>query len=128
MLLTFHNDYRPASSLALCASILLIALALTESVSALLNVRQNQLLELAASGGQIPPALAEAQDFRQRLLAGLGLGLGIAAGVLFLIWVYRANRNAHCLGAEGMEYSPGWSVGWFFVPVACLVMPYNVLE
>ena len=27
-----------------------------------------------------------------------------------------------------MEFSPGWSVGWFFVPVAGLFMPYRVLK
>ena len=27
-----------------------------------------------------------------------------------------------------MTYSPGWSVGWFFVPLAGLVMPYRVLR
>jgi len=27
-----------------------------------------------------------------------------------------------------MKYSPGWSVGWFFVPIANLFMPYWVLK
>jgi hypothetical protein len=27
-----------------------------------------------------------------------------------------------------MTYTPGWSVGWFFVPLANLVMPYLVIR
>ena len=39
-------------------------------------------------------------------------------------WIYRTNANAHVF-SSGMEISPGWAVGWFFVPFANLVMPYQ---
>jgi Domain of unknown function (DUF4328) len=52
----------------------------------------------------------------------------VLATIAFLVWVYHANRNARALGAEGMEFSPGWSVGWFFVPLAGLVMPFRVVR
>jgi hypothetical protein len=42
--------------------------------------------------------------------------------VLFLMWVHRANRNARTL-SKGMEVSPGWNVGWFFVPFASVPGP-----
>ena len=44
------------------------------------------------------------------------------------MWVYRVNRNVRALGAEGLRYSPGWSVGWFFIPLWNLFMPYNVMK
>jgi hypothetical protein len=106
----------------------LVAEALTDSVSALLNAYQIQLLDAIAFKGPILSALAEAQDARQRVLAALGLGIGLVAIIFQLIWVYRASRNARSLGAEGMQYSPGWSVGWFFVPVAGFFMPYFVFK
>ena len=39
-------------------------------------------------------------------------------------WIYRTNANAHSFSGD-MTISPAWSVGWFFVPFANLVMPYQ---
>ncbi len=44
------------------------------------------------------------------------------------MWVYRTNRNGRALGARGMKYTPCWSVGWFFVPIANMFMPYWVMK
>ncbi|HVZ02589.1 MAG TPA: DUF4328 domain-containing protein [Dongiaceae bacterium] len=52
----------------------------------------------------------------------------VAAAIPFMIWLYRANRNARALGASGMRYSPGWAVGWNFVPFANLFMPALVMR
>jgi hypothetical protein len=54
--------------------------------------------------------------------------MGLLDAALLLTWVYRANKNGHALGTAGMKYTPGWSVGWFFVPIANLFMPYWVLK
>jgi len=42
-------------------------------------------------------------------------------------WVYRTAANARGLGARGLEISPGWSVGWYAVPFAALVRPYQAM-
>jgi hypothetical protein len=47
--------------------------------------------------------------------------------ILALCWIYRANANAHLFGSP-MTITPGWSVGWFFVPVASLVMPFRAMS
>jgi hypothetical protein len=39
-------------------------------------------------------------------------------------WIYRTNANAHLL-SDDMTITPGWSIGWFFVPFANLVKPYE---
>jgi hypothetical protein len=48
----------------------------------------------------------------------------IACFVLVGRWIYRTNANAHLLSDE-MTISPGWSIGWFFIPFANLVKPYE---
>jgi hypothetical protein len=123
-----QDQYRSASRLAFWASTLCIASALIAAVAALLDAYQLALLSVSHFGGTIPPALAEAQDSRQRVVAVFEFGSAILAVVLFLMWVYRTNKNAWSLGARRMQYSPGWSVGWFFVPIANLVVPYNVVR
>lgn len=55
--------------------------------------------------------------------------LPIAAGIATLFWIYSANRNARALSSHALTNTPGWSVGWWFVPFASLFKPYqNVLE
>ncbi|MBV1859127.1 MAG: DUF4328 domain-containing protein [Nannocystaceae bacterium] len=51
-----------------------------------------------------------------------------AAGIgAFLV---RANHNARRLGGpdHGMTTSPGWTVGWFFIPFANWVRPYRAVK
>ena len=57
----------------------------------------------------------------------LGLFSWIPA-LLLLTWIHRANYNARHLGSRGMRFSPGWSVGWFFIPVLNIWKPYQVLK
>ena len=52
----------------------------------------------------------------------------IATIVTFLIWINRANKNARALGAKNMQFSPGWCVGWWFIPFAQLWKPYQAVR
>ena len=54
-----------------------------------------------------------------------GLASLLITSALFLSWFHRAYRNAFALGADNLQFSPGWAVGWWFVPVACFWMPYR---
>src|SRR5262245_35859116 len=120
--------YRSASTLAVCATLLIVAHMIVQSLGVLSLVGQIELLDAARFGTSISVAQAEARDTQNRLLGATELALALATAVPFLLWVYRTNRNARALGAEGMTYSPGWSVGWFFVPLANLVMPFLVVR
>ena len=48
---------------------------------------------------------------------------------VFLVgrWIYVSSANAHVF-SDAMAISPGWAVGWFFVPLANLVMPYQAMR
>lgn len=49
--------------------------------------------------------------------------------IVLLMWIYRINSNTRSLGAAAdMKYTPGWSVGWFFIPIANIWKPYQVLK
>ncbi len=56
----------------------------------------------------------------------LVLAITILTAVAFLIWFRRAYQNILSLRPGGLEYSPGWAVGGFFVPVLNLIRPYDV--
>lgn len=57
----------------------------------------------------------------------LSIVSAIATVILVACWIYRANANAHVLGG-GLSITPGWAVGWYFVPVACLFQPYIAMK
>ncbi len=71
---------------------------------------------------------AEANDTRQIIIFIIALIAGITNRVLFFVWVYRANLNCHGFNAQGMQFTPGWSVGWFFIPFANLFKPFQVIK
>jgi hypothetical protein len=49
------------------------------------------------------------------------------AVTVFFMWLYRVCHNLPALGAGGLTHSPRWAVGGFFVPLANLYHPYEVL-
>ena len=51
----------------------------------------------------------------------------IVLGVMVLTWTYRANYNARQIGATEMVFTPGWSIGWYFIPIANFVVPYSAM-
>lgn len=50
--------------------------------------------------------------------------VGLAAGIVWLVWQHRAQSNLFAMRVPGLSYTPGWSVGWWFVPVANLWVPF----
>jgi hypothetical protein len=114
-------EYRSASARALWATLLFIAAIIADSIYILALVNQLQVLESAKFGAVVPTAQLERQDSYLRLLSAFDVSLSVSAGIMLLVWIYRANQNARALGAEDMEFTPRWSVGWFFVPIASLL-------
>ena len=58
----------------------------------------------------------------------LSVGVYIATTVVYCIWVHPANRNARSLGADQMQFTPGWCVGWFFIPIMNLFKPFQAVR
>jgi len=50
------------------------------------------------------------------------------AGILFIVWLYKAYRSAESRGAAGRRWGPGWAVGGWFIPLANLVIPKMVVN
>ncbi|HVM47993.1 MAG TPA: DUF4328 domain-containing protein [Candidatus Acidoferrum sp.] len=82
---------------------------------------------------RLPPGVNPDETLLPSDISNAGIGLvqvlfSIFLAVTFLRWIYRANRNLHQLGGVPMAFSPGWSVGWYFVPVANLYKPYQAMK
>jgi hypothetical protein len=51
----------------------------------------------------------------------------IASFILVGRWIYLASANAHAFSSE-MTITPGWAVGWYFIPVANLFKPLQAMK
>ena len=78
--------------------------------------------------GQLTPDQLANDDPIQGVVGMLQAGLDFVTGIVFLKWVYRAYRNIQGFGAEGLRFSPGWAVGYYFVPILNLVRPVQVMS
>jgi hypothetical protein len=78
--------------------------------------------------GQLTPYQLASNDPMQGIVGLLQAGLGLVTGIVFLRWVYRAYKNIQGFGAEGLRFSPGWAVGYFFVPFLSLIRPAQVMS
>jgi heme/copper-type cytochrome/quinol oxidase subunit 2 len=70
------------------------------------------------------PPEAETAEMISGIVALVYLLVFIVAGFLILRWVYRVNKNAHLL-SHHVTMSPGWNVGFFFIPIALLWKPFE---
>lgn len=71
---------------------------------------------------------AEAVDQRNRLIGISYFVVFVISGFLILRWIHRANYNARQLGAEGMRFTPGWAIAFYFIPIFMLWKPYQAMK
>lgn len=62
------------------------------------------------------------------LFSLLSAGLYLSTVVLFLMWFHRVYKNLTPLGATGLQYSPGWTIGAWFIPIGNLFIPYRITK
>lgn len=92
------------------------------------------LLYAGAALSALAAALALAMGVENFEGDGIGLFqlgralLSLATAAVFFAWLYRANANVRALGADDMMGSPGLGIGWFFIPLANLFMPYMIVR
>lgn len=125
------HAYRPLTVRKTLVLIGLIVCICASIGAAMTAAWEHRLAAEIAAANQDPYAQVSAQ------LMALGLceiGIGLVSVVsslftivAFLMWHYRIAKNAQALGAE-LRISPGWAVGWWFIPIASLVMPVRSIS
>lgn len=92
------------------------------------NAVQITVLTWISGGGTLSPEWATILDRVAARLNGIHSWVFLATAVTFLVWFSRAHKNLPVLGAVGLEYSPGWAVGAFFVPIMNLYRPMQIMR
>ena len=122
------NPYRSPSARARLSMIFLVLNGIATIAAIVSTIMQIDLLQRIDSGIFVPNSDMLANDNRQLLIAQIGLGSLALAAVTFLIWLYRASKNLAPLGTQNQEYSPGWAVGYWFIPIVSFFVPYQVVK
>jgi hypothetical protein len=73
-------------------------------------------------------AATAANELREGAVGTLLTNVYFGVAFVFAVWTYRVNTNIHALGSNNLRFTPGWAVGWYFIPVANLWMPYQVMR
>ncbi len=82
-------------------------------------------VSVGVSGLQALVAFLELADIETTgMISIVELSFVAISGVVFLMWVHRIHANLPALGKQG-PVTPGSAVGFYFVPFANLVRPYQ---
>ncbi len=93
-----------------------------EGLQALARLGEIDVLGGFGQAAGSPQVIEDAADMAA-LASILNLLVFIVGSVTVLRWICRVNGNAHHW-SDAMTIGPKWNVGWFFVPVANLWMPF----
>ena len=126
------NDYINPASITTFILILLVLNVLLDALGVYADLQQAFVIQNIQAGAyeteEAQQAAAEAVDTMAELVALPQTIATFALGIVFLVWTYRVCKNAHCLSLNRLANTPGWAVGWYFVPIANLWKPYYALS
>lgn len=125
------DEYRDSASLAQWTQWLLCAQIAISVAAVWSGVIERETLQ-SIDGGQYGSEDASTQaaqlsDQRQAFVALGQIAIFILSGVFCLRWIHRMCHNAR-IRASHMEYTPGWSIGWYFVPIAYWWKPFQAMK
>jgi hypothetical protein len=124
------RDYRDPATLTQWLKVLLVLSLLFDVIASVSGMFEYALLSSLQNGSFVGDfnTVATSNDNRQQAISFAQFAVFIVTAIVFLVWIHRANRNARALGAEGMRFTPGWAVGWYFVPIMFLWKPFQAMR
>ena len=69
---------------------------------------------------------ASANDMRHGSIGMAEVSVFVLSGIFILMWIYKAHKNAIEYGLN-KEFTAGWAVGSFFVPIINLFRPFQAM-
>ena len=123
-----EGPYRSGQAVAQWVVGLLVVGIFVAILHLVFGLQDLSLVRKIRAGGFV--SVAEARDADRRVnavsvIAGL---VSIATIVVWLVWQHRAHSNLRPLGARNLRFTPGWVVGWWFIPFMNFAMPYLTMR
>lgn len=125
-----NESYQSASTLKIIASIIMCFLLLITVAGFLIAIielitylpyQNSDPFYLISDFGAVLAILSSLSDI-------FWVVVDVVFVIFFLIWVFRVFKNLRAVQVQGLKSSPGWAVGWYFIPIAWFFMPYIVMK
>jgi len=121
------KPYRSASGLAGTTVILLAVQGVWTLAFVVSTLAEVRLFERVRDGKTVSLAEATAADDRRLFMTVVFVILVVLTAVAWLMWQHRSQSNVRALGVP-VGFSPGWAVGWWFIPIANLWQPFRAVR
>lgn len=87
------------------------------------------LVERIRSGEVVAASEAGSADNAVATIGGIEAWIWIATFVVWILWQFRAQRAVRELSlVSRFRFTPGWVIGWWFIPIANLWMPFETIR
>jgi hypothetical protein len=106
---------------------LLIAGIVADAVNIVVTGLEHATILRYEEGAATPDEVNRAIE-RSGVVALVILVVFLATGLAWLMWQHRSHANLHAAGVPRLEFTPGWAVGWWFVPIANLWKPFQAMR
>jgi Cof subfamily protein (haloacid dehalogenase superfamily) len=123
----FSSIYRSGHARSRAATIVLGVIAFIALFSVIQDGQGFGVVEDAKMGILFPDEAA-AYDTGVAHLYTASLAVSLLAAIAFLAWLSRTIDNTPVLRGGVPSVTPRWSIGWWFVPFANLVKPYQIVR
>jgi hypothetical protein len=91
------------------------------------HVRRSVVIDDFLHGSATPSAIAGA-DHAVSVTSGLSFLALLATAAVLITWQWRSAKNNELLGRIRPRFTPGWSIGGWFIPFANLVIPVRIFH
>jgi len=119
---------RPIRGLGIAVVALLVGDIVVQLSRIAAFVMEMDLLRRDMRGALVTGAQIRALNWRLSTGANVADLFLVVTAVVWLIWQHRAHANLSGLGATQLRFTPGWAVGWWCVPLANLVKPFQTMR
>jgi hypothetical protein len=119
-------EYRSPTFLAKLVTFAFVPYAAASAYALALFVKGLGLASELSAGGDVPMSELEAYDAAFESMVVPLYGFQLLGIIAFCVWTHRVARNVLAFGEHGD--TPGWSVGFFFVPILNLWKPLSMLS
>lgn len=128
--LTSDTPFESGRTRALITISLLLAFVFGELLSVAVVWANRSVVDSAVAGEDGWRQFAMMVQLLTAVLTLFHFAVFVACVVAFCLWLYRAYANLRALGhpRSALEHSPGWAVGFFFIPFVNLFMPFRVVR
>ena len=123
-----HRSFRSVNGLGTAVSILICLVALAQAVLAASDWYTYKVVKDYVEGPVKDPDRLDRADHVWVLAVGGFLLALLAAGVVFIVWLWRARGNAELFCYGRHRRGRGWVIGGWFCPVVNFWFPKQIVD